>query len=126
MKWFNESARRGVKRARRKLPSFPLGVELFEQRLLLAAFIVDSNGDTGTGVGNAGDLRYVITQLDLSADPSNTIDFQIAPLGTLATIMLGSDLPAISQPVSMTRPGRARPRTPRARGPTRTSWSSST
>ena len=76
------------------------------RRLLLAAFIVDSNGDTGTGVGNAGDLRYVITQLDLSADPSNTIDFQIAPLGTLATIMLAR-VPAGDQPTGVDRHDRA-------------------
>ncbi len=73
---------------------------------MLSAFIVNSNADPGTGVGNNGSLRYVINQLDQSTTPTNSIDFDI---GTgLQTITLNAELPAITKPVTIdgyTEPG---------------------
>jgi hypothetical protein len=36
-----------------------------EDRTLLSMFTVNSLGDTGTGSGTTGDLRYCITQANL-------------------------------------------------------------
>src|SRR5271163_531969 len=98
MKLFSRVARRARHRSRKRRP-IHLGFDLFEKRVLLAVFAVISNADPGTGIGPNGSLRYVINQLNLSTDPTNTIEFDI---GTgLQTITLGSDLPAIVKPVNI-------------------------
>jgi len=73
-------------------------VEVFEDRLLLSNFTVNSLGDTGTGSGTSGDLRYCITQADKTAN--NTINFSAT-----GTIQLASALPALSRNVTITGPG---------------------
>jgi hypothetical protein len=56
---------------------------------VLSAFTVTNPGDTGAGSGYSGDLRYVITQADMTAGP-DTIDFAVA-----GTINLASALPVV-------------------------------
>ena len=51
---------------------------------------MNSLGDTGTGSGNSGDLRYVITQADQTTG-DNTINFSVT-----GTITLNSALPDLS------------------------------
>ena len=53
----------------------PLALESLEGRTLLSTYTVDSLGDTGTGLGSSGDLRYAITQANLS--PGSTIQFSV-------------------------------------------------
>jgi hypothetical protein len=57
-------------------------------------YTVNVNTDAGTGAGTTGDLRYCITQANLVAGP-HTIQFAIAPTGSVATITLANDLPNI-------------------------------
>jgi hypothetical protein len=38
-----------------------------------AGYTVNAPTDTGVGSGTTGDLRYVITHVNTSADPANTI-----------------------------------------------------
>jgi Dockerin type I domain len=66
-----------------------LSIEPLEDRALLSATIwtVNSLGDSGTGSGNLGDLRYVITQADQTTG-DNTINFSVT-----GTITLNSALP---------------------------------
>ena len=98
MKLFKRVAGPPRHRSKKRRP-IDLGFDRFEERFLMAVFTVISNADPGTGVGPNGSLRYVITQLDASSDPTNTIDFDI---GTgLQTITLSSDLPAITKPVTI-------------------------
>src|SRR6516164_2476129 len=58
-----------------------------EDRRLLSTFTVNSTGDTGTGSGLVGDLRYCITQAN-SAGGDETIDFDSTVFGTPQTITL--------------------------------------
>ena len=76
MKLFNRVSHR-IRSQSRKRPPVRLSFDLFEERLLLTTFTVNSNADTNTGTGNTGTLRYVINQLDASTDLTNTIDFDI-------------------------------------------------
>jgi len=55
-----------------------------------ATYTVISTGDTGSGSGNSGDLRYTITQANLN--PGSTINFSVT-----GTIKLTSTLPFIDQ-----------------------------
>src|SRR5262245_60092170 len=71
-------------------------VEALEDRTLLSTFTVNSLGDTGTGSGTSGDLRYVITQVD-QAPGANTIDFAVT-----GTITLNSALPDLSNTTGLT------------------------
>ena len=73
-------------------------VEVFEDRMLLSAFTVDSLGDSGAGSASSGDLRYCITKADLSS--GSTIDFSVA-----GTIQLTKALPALSANVTINGPG---------------------
>ena len=57
---------------------------------------VNSLGDSGTGSGPLGDLRYVITQVDQTTG-DNTINF-----GVTGTITLNSALPALSNTTGVT------------------------
>ena len=69
-----------------------LTLEPLEGRALLSltTWTVNSLGDTGTGSGTSGDLRYVITQADQTTG-DNTINFTV-----IGTITLNSALPDLS------------------------------
>ena len=77
-----------------------LQVERFEDRLLLATFLVNDTADTVSGAGTTGTLRYVLGQLSALNQPTNEIDFQLGGTGA-QTITLGSDLPSIANPVTV-------------------------
>ncbi len=81
-------ATRLTRNRRRRLKLW--AVEPLEGRTLLSTFTVNSLGDTGTGTGNSGDLRYVITKVD-QAGGNNTINFSVT-----GTITLNSALPDLS------------------------------
>jgi hypothetical protein len=71
-------------------------LEALEDRLVPSSiYIVNSTGDTGTGSGLTGDLRYCITQAN-SAGAGNFIDFDPIVFNTPQTITLTSALPAIT------------------------------
>ena len=86
-----KQARRGwrerdaARRRRRLRPS----VMALEGRTLLSSttWTVNSLGDTGTGSGNSGDLRYCITQADQTPG-DNTIKFSVSGTIQLTTIQL--------------------------------------
>jgi MBG domain/Bacterial Ig-like domain (group 3)/Right handed beta helix region len=61
-------------------------------------YTVTSLGDTGTGSGTSGDLRYTITQAD--ANPGSAIDFSVT-----GTIQLAKSLPSISANMTINGPG---------------------
>ncbi|MGO9813478.1 MAG: choice-of-anchor Q domain-containing protein [Isosphaeraceae bacterium] len=69
-----------------------LTLEPLEGRALLSltTWTVNSLGDTGTGSGTSGDLRYVITQADKTTG-DNTIKFAVT-----GTITVNSPLPDLS------------------------------
>jgi hypothetical protein len=67
--------------------------ERLEQRLLLAAFVVQNTLDLGPG-----SLRQAITDSDNSPG-KNTITFTITPAAASYTIDLQTPLPAITNPV---------------------------
>ena len=50
--------------------------------MALTTWSVNSLGDTGTGSGQSGDLRDVITQADKTTG-DNTINFRVAGMITL-------------------------------------------
>lgn len=75
-------------------------VEVAEERWLLSSFTVNSLGDTGSGSGTSGDLRYCISQADEAA--GSNITFSVA-----GTILLGSALPNLTQNITITGPGAA-------------------
>ncbi|MBX7102691.1 MAG: right-handed parallel beta-helix repeat-containing protein [Gemmataceae bacterium] len=77
-----------------------LWVRPLEDRTVPAAFLVNDFGDLGNGTGNNGDLRYVLTQLNASPDPTNTVSF----IGN-GTITLTSQLPTVTVGFSMTGNG---------------------
>src|SRR5271165_868673 len=72
---------------RRRLTLEPLEVRAL---LSLTTWTVNSLGDTGTGSGTSGDLRYVITQADQTPG-DNTVNFAVT-----GTITLNSALPDLS------------------------------
>ena len=61
-------------------------------------YTVNSLGDTGTGSGDSGDLRYAITQAD--ANPGSVIDF-----GVTGTVQLTKAFPDLSADVTINGPG---------------------
>jgi Planctomycete extracellular len=75
-----------------------LTLEPLESRALLSltTWTVNSLGDTGTGSGTSGDLRYVITQADQTPG-DNTINFAVT-----GTITLNSALPDLSNTTGLT------------------------
>ena len=62
-------------------------LEALEDRRLLSTFTVNSTGDSGTGSGLVGDLRYCINQANL-AGGAETIAFDSGVFGTPQTINL--------------------------------------
>ena len=82
--------------ARRPHARRRLRLERLEDRALLSTFTVNSLGDTGTGSGLSGDLRYVITQVDQTPG-DNTINFAVT-----GTITLNSALPDLSNTTGLT------------------------
>ena len=95
MKLFNRHARRSRTSAPRR-PRVDPRFELFEDRVLLTGYVVNSAADTNTGAGNDGTLRYVLNQLATTGTATNEIDFNIAASG-VQTIVLGADLPTIAR-----------------------------
>jgi hypothetical protein len=85
-----DAGRRAPRRRRRDLR-----VEALEGRALLSLYIVDNPGDSGTGIGLAGDLRYAINQAD-QATGNSTILF--APTLDRQTIALGLGPLMINKP----------------------------
>jgi hypothetical protein len=84
-------ARRGTRgtvasrhRDRRRLQPTVLNLE---DRKLLSTFTVDSTGDTGSGSGTSGDLRYCINQANSDAQ-ANTIVFSSSVFATEQQITL--------------------------------------
>jgi hypothetical protein len=96
--WLNRS----FWRLYQKRPAFRLDFELCEKRFLLTNYVVNSAADTDTGTPTTGTFRHVINDLNASGTATNTIDFQIEPVGTLATINLTTgSLPAIQRQVTI-------------------------
>jgi predicted outer membrane repeat protein len=89
----------------RRRTSFRPRLEVLEDRSLPSTYVVNNLGDTGDGLGNAGDLRYCITQANADADPSNVIAFQ---RGLSGTISLQDAEPTITKALSIKGPGAAR------------------
>src|SRR5690348_12350490 len=71
-----------------------------EDRSVPTTFTVTNTGDTGSGSGSSGDLRYCITQANSTTGP-NTVD----ATGVTGTITLHSVLPSITQALTITGPG---------------------
>lgn len=61
-----------------------------------AVYTVNSNGDTNTGSGTSGTLRWCINQVNADAATPHTIAFNIASSG-LQTITLTSALPTLTR-----------------------------
>ena len=61
-------------------------------------YTITSLGDTGTGSGTSGDLRYALTQAD--ANPGSVIDFSV-----MGTIQLTQALPNITADMTINGPG---------------------
>jgi hypothetical protein len=102
MSWFrsrrdDRAARRLQERRRR------FAVESLEGRQMLSTFTVTSNADSTA----AGTLRWAITESNdtpATATAPNVIDFDLAGKGAAAaqrTISVGSQLPTITQPVTI-------------------------
>jgi titin len=76
-------------------------VEWLEQRLAPAAFLVTTTGDNGNDTTpTPGSLRAAIVGVNASADPSNTINFNIPGSG-VQTITPPIELPRITNPVTI-------------------------
>jgi hypothetical protein len=100
MRWSIKSRRRQTRprsapHARPCARRIRLWLELLEDRLVPSIYAVNSTGDTGTGSGLAGDLRYCITQAD-AVGGANVIKFDPQVFSTPQTITLLSPLPAIT------------------------------
>ena len=98
--WFaGHRHERGPSARPRKRIGKRLMLEPLEERMLLTAYLVTNAGDSGSGTGTSGTLRYVLSQLDSSGGATNTINFF---LGTAQqTITPGSALPTITKQVDI-------------------------
>jgi len=97
--WFARRAGRGpAARPHHQSTRRRLTLEPLEGRALLSltTWTVNSLGDTGTGSGHSGDLRYCITQADQTRG-DNTINFSVT-----GTITLYSPLPDLSNTTGLT------------------------
>src|SRR5579883_2027320 len=81
-------------------------LEALEDRTLLSAttYLVNLVGDTGTGSGTSGDIRYCINQADNPANAGSTITFGTTALGS-NTITLSKGQLVISDNMTITGPG---------------------
>jgi hypothetical protein len=79
----------GRSRHRQASPKTRLLLRVLEDRIAPAAFTVTSTGDTGTGSGSSGDLRYCITQANATPGP-NTINYASGVSGTILTSALST------------------------------------
>jgi hypothetical protein len=77
-------------------------LESCEDRLLPSTFTVIDLGDTGSGSGLRGDLRYAINTANSNTDLSNHIVFQPGLTGTV-TLVQGTLL--VSKPLELSGPG---------------------
>src|SRR5258708_24103575 len=68
----------------------------------LATYTVNQLGDTGTGQGFSGDLRYCLTQANANSPGPNLIKFQP---GLIGTIHLTTALPALLNKLTIQGPG---------------------
>src|SRR5262249_19786930 len=87
-------AARPTRHHRRRLRRWT--VQELEGRTLLSTCTLTSLRNAGTGSGTAGDLRYVLTQVDQTPG-DNTIDFAVT-----GTITLNSALPDLSNTTGLT------------------------
>ena len=90
---------------RRRFRSFSPCLEILEERTLLSpnTYVVNLAGNAGTGSGLTGDIRYCITQADLSANAGSTITFNTAKTGSTITVSQGQLV--ISDTMTITGPG---------------------
>ncbi len=79
---------------------FVPGVEMLEERCLLATFMVTNAGDDVTG-GTPFQLRWAIDQVNAGPGTGDSITFSLGLSGTPQTIALNAALPAITNPVSI-------------------------
>lgn len=78
------SPRRAVRRAF----GHKLFVEVLEDRIVPSTFTVTNLGDSGTGTGNAGDLRYCINLANQNHTTSGKPDLIVFAQGLTGTIQL--------------------------------------
>jgi hypothetical protein len=83
-------------RARNGKQTTCVGVEIFEQRLLLATIPVTTTSDSG-----AGSLRAAIVEANLPANAGSTINFAITPGAAPFVINLATTLPAVTEPTTI-------------------------
>jgi hypothetical protein len=84
---------------------FRPSLEALECRWVPSTFTVNSVGDTGSGSGLNGDLRYCLTQAN-SSGGANAIQFDPGVFATPQTITLTSALPVITDNnLTITGPG---------------------
>src|SRR6516165_8962523 len=86
--WIRNVFTRPATRPIRKVPQrFRPALEALEHRWLPSTFTVNGTGDSGTGSGLVGDLRYCITRANANAGP-DTIVFDPTVFSTPQTITL--------------------------------------
>jgi len=83
----NLFARRVTRPIRKKPPRARPTLEALEDRWVPSTFTVNSTGDTGTGSGLTGDLRYCIGQANAD-NQANTIIFDSTVFAKPQTITL--------------------------------------
>jgi hypothetical protein len=64
-----------------------VALSLHTERVATAGYTVNAPTDTGVGSGTTGDLRYVITHVNTSADSANTITITATGASTLTSAL---------------------------------------